>query len=100
MDRTQLLRRLPSLAAIGLALLLSPAAWAGCPGCKNKSADSAQPGPPPTVLPPPGYPPPAVYGFPTTAYRSSWYNTHYWPRKTYHHGFYGDYWQWGYFPGY
>jgi hypothetical protein len=52
------------------------------------------------VLPPPGFPPPAVYGFPQTAYQAGWYNTHYWPRKTIHHGFYGDYWQWGYFPGY
>ena len=73
---------------------------AGFPLLKAKVASEPVPAPPPTVLPPPGFPPPAVYGFPETSYRSGWYNTHYWPRKTYHHGFYGDYWQWGYFPGY
>jgi hypothetical protein len=53
-----------------------------------------------TIVPPPGTPPPPVYGFPTPSYRFGWWNTNYWSRKTFHHGFYGDYWQWGYQPGY
>src|SRR3984957_14174208 len=87
-------------AAVIAALASAPqSARAGCP-VKDKGLGQQVISPPPTVLPPVGFPPPAVYGFPTTMYRSGWYNTHYWPRKTYHHGFYGDYWQWGYFPGY
>jgi hypothetical protein len=53
-----------------------------------------------TIVPPVGTPPPPVYGFPTPSYRFGWWNTNYWSRKTFHHGFYGDYWQWGYQPGY
>jgi hypothetical protein len=100
MDRKGLLRRWLVLAAPLWALAARPAVWAECPIGKGPSAKPVVIAPPPTVLPPPGFPPPAVYGFPTTGYRSVWYNTHYWPRKTYHHGFYGDYWQSGIFPGY
>ena len=53
-----------------------------------------------TIVPPAGTPPPPVYGFPTPSCRFGWWNTNYWSRKTIHHGFYGDYWQWGYQPGY
>jgi hypothetical protein len=99
------MERKPWLPLITASLLLAilaapPTTLAGAPLCKAKAAKPPVPAPPPTVLPPPGFPPPAVYGFPETSYRSGWYNTQYWPRKTYHHGFYGDYWQWGYFPGY
>ncbi len=81
-----------------LAFAAPTAAHAGFPSHKPRPAATA--GAARTVLPPPGFPPPPVYGFPTTVYPAGWYNTHYWPRKTYHHGFYGDYWQFGYFPGY
>ena len=85
-----------------VALMLSGprGAVAGFPLHQGKPAKPPVSNPPPTVLPPPGFPSPPVYGFPQTGYPSGWYNTHYWPRKNVHYGFYGDYWQWGYFPGY
>jgi hypothetical protein len=102
--RVGIVLRLPLVAGVILSLAITliamPQISLAGPLHKPKAAKAPLPPPPPTVLPPLGFPPPAVYGFPETSYRSGWYNTHYWPRKDYHHGFYGDYWQWGYFPGY
>ena len=97
----ELLSRRPIFTALLAGLLWAAASPAGaaCPRQKTARTTAEVPAPP-TILPPPGSPPPAVYGFPPTGYRSTWYNTQYWPRKTYHHGFYGDYWQSGVFPGY
>jgi hypothetical protein len=82
------------LIAGGLILLLSHAgAQADCQNVPRQKQVV-------TIVPPPGTPPPPVYGFPTPSYRFGWWNTNYWSRKTFHHGFYGDYWQWGYQPGY
>ncbi len=96
--------RRPLLVALLLAGVLcvhaERTAHAGLPQHLGQKAKPPVSLPPPTVLPPPGLPAPPVYGFPQVRYPSPWYNTHYWPRKNVHYGFYGDYWQWGYFPGY
>jgi hypothetical protein len=43
---------------------------------------------------------PTTYGFGVPSYRWGWFGAHYWPRMTYHCGFYGDRMQWSYRYGY
>jgi hypothetical protein len=102
MDRGSQIRRntvgSSSAYLVALLLLLGVVSEASA-GQRHKHKITPQPLPP-TVIPPPGSPPPAVFGFPPASYRPGWYGTHYWPHVNNFHGFYGDYWQTGYFPGY
>jgi len=76
------------IAAAGLCLLL---ATARAEAIERK---------PRTVLPGPGAPLPAVYGFGVSPNRWGWFGAQYRPRSVDHHGYYGDYWQLGYRRGY
>ena len=93
--RIRIAGRVPGLVALALVVVVASvtSARADWPEPRHKRHVV-------TIVPPAGTPPPPVYGFPTPSYRWGWWNTNYWSRKTIHHGFYGDYWQWGYQPGY